>query len=104
MLFRSRLPNQWGKLGLEKNQKDAIYKIIEKFEKEINDLEEKLDAVKRKKMTEMRKVLTAEQRKHLSELTGNSDSEPVAKPKGDPKAKADPKGKAPAKKAKAKDD
>ncbi len=64
--FRGRLPNGYGKLGLDQKQKTAIYKVQEKFHGEIEALEAQIDALKAKQSEEILAILTAEQKAALN--------------------------------------
>ena len=90
----NRLPANYGKLGLTDAQKDKVYTINDKYETQLDALEEQLKALKAKRGTEVEAVLTAEQKKILKDVmddskekatkakakTGDKDA-PDAKPK-----------------------
>jgi phage shock protein A len=63
--FRGRLPNGYGKLGLDSKQRTAIYAVQEKFHAEIDELEQRIEALKTKQNEEILAVLTAEQKAAL---------------------------------------
>lgn len=64
---RRRLPRYYGKLGLSEAQREKIYGVQDKHAVEIEKLEKQLADLKEKQEAECRKVLTAEQKKQLSE-------------------------------------
>lgn len=76
----NRLPANYGKLGLTDAQKDKVYSINDKYEAQLDALEEQLKALRAKRGSETEAVLTAEQKKILKDLSDES-KEKAAKPK-----------------------
>ncbi len=62
--FRGRLPAYYGELVTEA-QRQQIYAVQEKYEKQISALEDQLEALKKKRETEIKAVLSEEQRAKL---------------------------------------
>lgn len=87
---KGRLPNFYGKLGLNDEQKAKIYDVQAKHRPEVEKLEEQLKALKAKETTEIDAVLTAEQRTKLAELQTEAQKKREAKgAKSDEAASAD---------------
>lgn len=72
--FRGRLPNNYGKIGLDQKQKTAIYAIQEKYSTEIDELEARIAELKIKQGEEILAVLTADQKTALNALQSKSKS------------------------------
>ena len=70
----NRLPSNYGKLGLADAQKTKVYAVQDKYEGEIDVLNEKLKSLKAKRDTEIEAVLTADQKKTLKELTASKEA------------------------------
>lgn len=68
----NRLPANYGKLGLTDAQRDKVYAINDKFESQLDALEDQLKALRAKRGTEVEAVLTAEQKKILKDVTEES--------------------------------
>ena len=68
----NRLPANYGKLGLTDAQKDKVYAINDKYETQLDALEEQLKTLKAKRGSETEAVLTAEQKKILKDVTDES--------------------------------
>ena len=66
--FRRRVPNYYGQIGLAKKQREKIYEIQKGYFDEISALEEKIDALKQKRDTEVYAVLTDPQKIILNQL------------------------------------
>jgi Spy/CpxP family protein refolding chaperone len=66
--FRGRLPNNYGRIGLDTKQREAIYAIQEKYHTEKEELEARLAEIKVKEGEEILAVLTAEQQTALKAL------------------------------------
>lgn len=66
--FRRRVPNYYGQIGLAKKQREKIYGIQEEYFNEINELEEKIEALKQKRDSEVYDVLSDAQKKILGQL------------------------------------
>lgn len=65
----NRLPSNYGKLGLTDAQRDKVYAINEKFEPQLDALEEQIKALRAKRTSETEAVLTVEQKKILKDIT-----------------------------------
>lgn len=93
----NRLPANYGKLGLTDVQKDKVYAVQEKYDAQLDTLEEHLKALRAKRSSETEAVLTVEQKKILKDLTDEAkekgtkakskktDKETPAAPKSDAK-------------------
>ncbi len=68
----NRLPANYGKLGLTDAQRDKVYAINDKYESQLDALEDQLKALRAKRGTEVEAVLTAEQKKILKDVTEES--------------------------------
>jgi Spy/CpxP family protein refolding chaperone len=67
------LPQNWAKIGLTDDQKQAIYKIQAKYGSDIDKLEAKVKELKGTRDQVMKGVLSADQKKKLEEiLTGKA--------------------------------
>ncbi len=71
--YKGVLPPNWGKLGLTEAQRQEIYKIQAKYNKEIDALEAKIKELKAARAKEERAVLTPEQKKRLEEILLGKD-------------------------------
>ena len=87
----NRLPSNYGKLGLTDAQKDKVYAVQEKYDTQLDALEEQIKSLKGKRSSETEAVLSAEQKKILKDLTDEA-KEKDAKPKSK-KSEADSKDK-----------
>jgi hypothetical protein len=68
---KGRLPMHWTKLGLSDDQVQKIYRVQNKYDKEIDDLQAKIDEAKANRTKDSKAILTAEQKKRLDDiLTG----------------------------------
>ncbi len=63
--FRGRLPNGYGQIGITQKQRATIYGIQEKYHTEIEELQQRLDALKEKESEEIYNVLTEDQKAAL---------------------------------------
>ena len=72
--FRGRLPNNYGKVGLDARQKEAIYAIQEKYYNEKEELEARLAEIKVKESEEVLAVLTPQQQAALKSLQDKTKS------------------------------
>ena len=63
--FRGRLPSGYGQIGITQKQRTTIYGIQEKYHAEIEELQQRLDALKEKQSEEIHNVLTDEQKGKL---------------------------------------
>ena len=68
---RGRLPPFYNKI-VDKEQREAIYKIQEKHAAQIEELEKQLQAAEDKRDAEIAAVLTAEQREKVAALVAES--------------------------------
>lgn len=62
-----RVPAYFGGLNLTEEQKESIYKIQGEYLPQIQELEKKAEALREKRMAEIEDVLTAPQKKALTE-------------------------------------
>lgn len=62
-----RVPAYFGALNLTDAQKESIYKIQGKYHPQIQEIEKKADALREKQKSEIEDVLTAPQKKALTE-------------------------------------
>lgn len=62
-----RVPPYFGALNLTEEQKESIYKIQGEYLPQIQELEKKAEALREKRMAEIEGVLTAPQKKALTE-------------------------------------
>jgi Skp family chaperone for outer membrane proteins len=73
---KGQLPQNWGKLELSADQKQAIYRVQAKYKEEIAKMREKIKDIEAEERREMVKLLSDEQKKKLQELaTGESKEE-----------------------------
>ena len=69
---RGRLPNYYGQVGLNKQQRDEIYSIQAKFRELIAELEKQLAELRTKQEADIKAVLTDEQTKRLTNLVAEA--------------------------------
>ena len=62
-----RLPNYYAQV-VDKNQREAIYKIQQEYEPKLAELRQKLDALTKERDAKIRAVLTPEQLKKVEQL------------------------------------
>lgn len=74
-----RLPNNYGKLGLNDKQKKSIYATQTKYAAEINALIKQVEELRLKRDAEVEGVLTAEQKVKLQELQSDTAKRTAAK-------------------------
>lgn len=67
------LPQNWGKIGLSDAQKQEIYKIQNKYNADIEKLEDQIRDLKAARDKEMKTVLTPEQKKRLEDILLGKD-------------------------------
>lgn len=90
----NRLPSNYGKLGLTDAQRDKVYAINDKFEPQLDALEEQLKTLRAKRTSETEAVLTVEQKKVLKDITDEAKEKGTkAKAKTGDKATPDAKEK-----------
>ena len=90
----NRLPSNYGKLGLTDAQRDKVYAIQEKYDAQLDALEEQLKALRAKRASEVEAVLSVEQKKILKDLTDEAkEKDTKAKSKKSDKDAADTKEK-----------
>ena len=65
---KGMLPQNWNKIGLSDDQKQAIYKIEGKYKREIDKLDAQIKELKGKRDKEMKAVLTEDQKKKLADI------------------------------------
>ena len=66
--FRGRLPNNYGKIGLDVKQKESIYAIQARYVAELDELEKRIEMLKEERDKEIYDVLTEEQKAALKIL------------------------------------
>ena len=71
---KGMLPAGWTKIGLSDEQKGKIYSIQSEFKAKAKNLEEQLAALKAAELTEMRKVLTEDQKTALAKVLLGDDA------------------------------
>ncbi len=74
-----RLPNNYGKLGLNEKQRKSIYEVQGRYATEINALIKQVEELRVKRDAEVEAVLTAEQKVKLKELLAESAKKSAAK-------------------------
>ena len=77
----NRLPNNYGKLNLTDAQKDKVYAIQEKYDVQLDALEEQIKSLKAKRTAETEAVLTPEQKKALKDITDDAKEKAASKAK-----------------------
>ncbi len=77
----NRLPANYGKLGLTDAQRDKVYAIQDKYDAQLDALEEQLKALRAKRSSETEAVLTVEQKKILKDITDEAKEKTKAKSK-----------------------
>lgn len=82
---KGRLPNHFGKLDLTDDQRQSIYKIQDKYDSEIDQLEAKLQELKNLRQKEIEGVLTKEQQSRLKLLKNEGTKKPAANSAGSQK-------------------
>ena len=70
---KGRLPAYFKDVVTEE-QKDQIYTIQAKYEKQISDLQSQLEEVRSQQMAEIEKLLSADQKKKLADLRAEADA------------------------------
>ena len=75
----NRLPSNYGKLGLTDAQKDKVYAVQEKYDAQLDALEEQIKLLKAKRSSETEAVLSVEQKKILKDLTDEAKEKPKSK-------------------------
>jgi hypothetical protein len=65
---KGSLPANWGKLGLSDDQKKQVYSIEGEYRTKIEELQMKIDDLKKKQKAELTKVLTVAQKARLKEI------------------------------------
>ena len=90
----NRLPSNFGKLGLTDAQRDKVYAVNEKYDAQLDDLEEQLKALRARRASEVEAVLSVEQKTILKDLTDEAkEKDTKAKSKKSDKDAADTKEK-----------
>lgn len=83
---KGRLPNNYGRLGLSDEQRDKIYGIQGKYDRDIDKLEAQIADLKSKRDTEIAAILTPQQKTQLTEIMAASKKKDGdAKPKEEKK-------------------
>jgi Spy/CpxP family protein refolding chaperone len=65
---KGMLPTYWKQLGLTEEQVQKVYKLQNKYNDEIDQLEAKIKDLKEKLVKERAAILTAEQKKRLEDI------------------------------------
>jgi hypothetical protein len=74
--MRGQLPQNWGKLGLNDEQKQKIYRIQNETRAKVDALEKQIMDLKASEKKELEKVLTTAQKARLREiLSGKAPSD-----------------------------
>lgn len=79
---KGRLPAYYKDVVTDE-QKDQIYVIQAKYEKQLDDLQSQLDAVKAKQNGEIEALLSAEQKEKLAKVKAEADAKKKSAKKGD---------------------
>lgn len=79
---KGRLPAYYKDVVTDE-QKDQIYVIQAKYEKQLDDLQSQLDAVKAKQNGEIEALLSAEQKVKLAKVKAEADAKKKSAKKGD---------------------
>jgi len=77
----NRLPQNFAKLGLSEEQKTKIFAVQATYSSQIDDLEEKLKALKEKQSTEIEAVLLPDQAKQLADIRAMAKKKTAEKAK-----------------------
>ncbi len=78
---KGRIPPGWSKLDLTADQKASIHKVSVKYKEDIDKLKAKIKELETEERQEMVKLLTADQKKKLQEITTGEKPEPKKEPK-----------------------
>lgn len=78
-----RLPQYYGKAGVDAAQKKKIYEIQAKFKSKIDALEKEMEELKSQQETEIRAVLTPAQLKQVEEMIAKAKNAKKAVPSPD---------------------
>jgi hypothetical protein len=73
---RGRLPANYAPV-VNEEQRQKIYKLQEEYQPKIEALETKLKAMKKERDDKIASVLTAEQKKQITEATGKTKGQPT---------------------------
>ena len=79
---KGRLPAYYKDVVTDE-QRDKIYAIQAKFEKQLDDLQSQIDAVKAKQNDEIEALLSAEQKEKLAKVKAEADAKKTSGKKGD---------------------
>ena len=79
---KGRLPAYYKDVVTDE-QRDKIYAIQAKYEKQLSDLQSQLDAVKAKQNDEIEGLLSAEQKEKLAKAKAEADAKKKSAKKGD---------------------
>ena len=63
-----RLPNNYGKIGLSKSQKDKIYAIQSGYRAKIREILRELEDLRTQQSLDIQSVLTEDQKKELNKI------------------------------------
>lgn len=84
---KGQIPTGWGKLNLTAAQKQSIYAVQTDYKERIKKLEDEIVKLKAEEYKKMVGVLTADQKKMLTDGLAPDTPDAKDKPKEDPKAK-----------------
>jgi hypothetical protein len=88
---KAALPQGWGKLGIQGDQKKAILTVIGNYQSKINALKDQMDSLKKEEYQEAYKLLTDAQKDTLKKIALDK-VEPPTKDKTDDKKDDKKKG------------
>jgi hypothetical protein len=72
---KGKLPQYWKQLGLSEAQKSEVFKVNEKYDKEIADHEAKVKTLKAEKKTKLLAILTDAQKEQLKKIIASKVGE-----------------------------
>jgi hypothetical protein len=81
-----RLPHHYAKV-VKPEQREQIYKIQEKYQPKLEDLEAQIKGIKKQRDEEISAVLTPEQRKKVEEASGKGEKQAAPAEKSPPAKK-----------------
>lgn len=84
---KGQIPTGWGKLNLTAAQKQSIYTVQAEYKDKIKNLEDEIKKLRAEEYKKMVGVLTADQKKMLTDGLTADTPDAKNKPKEDPKAK-----------------
>src|SRR5215470_14900148 len=78
--LRGTLYQKWRELGLTDDQKQKIYKVQTEYRTRINELEQKIKALRAEERAKAEQILTAAQKARLRELLSGGGNTPAKDP------------------------